>query len=45
MDPSMHEERADIRKGVRALCREFPDAYWREVDRHEQYPKARSSTR
>ena len=39
MDPSVTDQRQDIRQGVRALCRDFPDAYWREIDKHEQYPQ------
>ena len=31
---------ADIRDGVRALCGEFPAAYFREVDRERGYPEA-----
>lgn len=30
----------EIREGVRALCAEFPGAYWREVDRERAYPSA-----
>src|SRR4029078_7818403 len=33
-----HEEFADIRDGVRALCAKFPGAYWRAVDRERAYP-------
>jgi acyl-CoA dehydrogenase len=29
---------AGIRESVRALCREFPGAYWRELDRERAYP-------
>ncbi|MBI4442998.1 MAG: acyl-CoA/acyl-ACP dehydrogenase [Acidobacteria bacterium] len=29
-----------IRKNVRRVCRDFPDAYWREVDKKEEYPQA-----
>jgi len=28
----------DLRAGVRALCRDFPDAYWRELDARRAYP-------
>ncbi|MFN6943019.1 MAG: acyl-CoA dehydrogenase family protein, partial [Parvibaculum sp.] len=27
-----------IRETTRALCRRFPDAYWRKVDRAREYP-------
>ncbi|MDA4844438.1 acyl-CoA dehydrogenase family protein [Hoeflea poritis] len=29
----------DIREGVRRLCTDFPDAYWRQCDREQAYPK------
>ena len=28
-----------IREAVGKLCRDFPDAYWREVDKQEKYPQ------
>jgi acyl-CoA dehydrogenase len=31
---------ADLRSGVRALCREYPDTYWRELDAKREYPAA-----
>ena len=40
MDVSTREERQAIRESVRELCRDFPDAYWREVDKKEAYPLA-----
>src|SRR5262245_7547422 len=30
----------DLRAGVRALCREYPDTYWRELDARREYPAA-----
>ncbi len=30
----------EIRQGVRALCADFPGAYWRALDRDRAYPKA-----
>ena len=33
----LHE---DLRSGVRALCREYPDTYWRELDAKREYPEA-----
>jgi acyl-CoA dehydrogenase len=33
------EDRRAIREAVRTLCRDFPDAYWREVDKQERYPQ------
>ena len=35
--PDRHQ---DIRDAVRALCRDFPDAYFREVDAQRAYPEA-----
>src|SRR6188474_784926 len=33
-----HDEFADIRTGVRALCAKFPGEYWRVLDRERAYP-------
>ena len=33
-----HDEFAEIRAGVRALCEKFPGEYWRELDRERAYP-------
>jgi acyl-CoA dehydrogenase len=33
-----HNEFADIREGVRALCAKFPGEYWRGLDRERTYP-------
>jgi alkylation response protein AidB-like acyl-CoA dehydrogenase len=33
-----HDEFADIRSGVRALCAKFPGEYWRGLDRERAYP-------
>lgn len=30
---------ADLRDAVRELCRRYPDAYWRGVDREKRYPE------
>jgi len=30
----------DLRRGVRDLCKAFPDAYWRELDAARAYPDA-----
>jgi acyl-CoA dehydrogenase len=40
MDSSVTEDRQAIRDSVRTLCRDFPDTYWREVDKKEEYPQA-----
>ena len=33
-----HEDHADIRASVRALCADFPGEYWRTLDRERGYP-------
>ena len=30
----------DLRRGVREVCADFPDAYWRELDARREYPEA-----
>src|SRR5574341_2096273 len=40
MDFNLTEEQLQIRDEIRKVCREFPDAYWREVDRKRGYPDA-----
>ncbi len=40
MKSSDQDDRLAIRQAVRSLCKDFPDAYWRETDKQEQYPKA-----
>ena len=39
MPPRAKDEHQAIRDGVRNLCRDFPDAYWRQLDRDEGYPR------
>jgi len=34
------EDREAIRESVRKICAEFPDSYWREIDRASAYPQA-----
>ena len=36
----MTELHQDLRAGVRDLCRNFPDTYWRELDAARAYPEA-----
>jgi acyl-CoA dehydrogenase len=36
----MSESHPDLRAGVRDLCKNFPDAYWRELDAQRAYPDA-----
>jgi acyl-CoA dehydrogenase len=33
------QDQQAIRQSVRELCRDFPDAYWRKVDKNEEYPE------
>src|SRR5436309_15314603 len=33
-----HDDLADIRASVRALCAKFPGEYWRKLDRERAYP-------
>ena len=40
MDFNLTEEQLQIREEMRKVCREFPDSYWREVDRKRDYPDA-----
>ncbi|MEX0922618.1 MAG: acyl-CoA dehydrogenase family protein [Rhodovibrionaceae bacterium] len=35
----MSEDFEDIRRGVRALCGQFPGSYWQEKDRARAYPE------
>src|SRR5215469_16639655 len=37
-DTSEQDQQA-IRQSVRELCRDFPDAYWRKIDKVEEYPE------
>ena len=40
MDFNLTQEQLQIREEIRRVCREFPDAYWREVDGKRGYPEA-----
>src|SRR5438093_9658310 len=39
MDFGRTDEQESIRSAVRALCAQFPDEYWRELDRKREYPE------
>ena len=39
MDFNLTSEQQQIREEIKKVCREFPDAYWREVDRNRAYPE------
>jgi len=38
LEESAHHRR--LREGVRAVCANFPDEYWRNLDQHREYPEA-----
>jgi acyl-CoA dehydrogenase len=40
MDFNLTEEQQQIRAEIRKVCQEFPDPYWREIDRKKEYPEA-----
>mgnify|MGYP001591222708 FL=1 len=40
MDFNLTQEQLQIREEIRRVCREFPDAYWREMDRKREYPES-----
>jgi acyl-CoA dehydrogenase len=40
MDFQLTEDQRAIRQAVREICRQFPDQYWRELDRTDGYPDA-----
>jgi acyl-CoA dehydrogenase len=39
MDFNLTHEQTQIRDEIRKVCREFPDAYWREIDKKKEYPE------
>ena len=39
MDFARTDEQESIRSAVRSLCAQFPDEYWRELDRSSGYPE------
>src|SRR5947199_5746560 len=40
MDFNLTQEQLQIREEIRKVCKEFPDAYWREIDGEKKYPEA-----
>ena len=34
------QDREAIREAIRKICAEFPDSYWREIDKVSAYPQA-----
>ncbi len=39
-DDVQHEQQEAIRAAVRDVCKDYPDAYWRELDQRQEYPEA-----
>ena len=39
MDFHLTEEQESIRQAVREVCRKYPDAYWRDLDKQRGYPE------
>jgi acyl-CoA dehydrogenase len=40
MDFNLTQEQLQIREEIKKVCKEFPDAYWREIDGKKDYPEA-----
>ncbi|MFN0073171.1 MAG: acyl-CoA dehydrogenase family protein [Chloroflexota bacterium] len=40
MPIELSQEQEAIRAAVREICQDYPDAYWREVDKNQAYPDA-----
>jgi len=40
MDFNLTTEQQQIRDEIKKVCREFPDAYWRDIDGKKAYPEA-----
>jgi acyl-CoA dehydrogenase len=40
MDFNLTQEQLQIREEIRKVCKEFPDAYWREIDGKKDYPES-----
>jgi len=40
MDFNLTTEQQQIREEIKKVCREFPDAYWRDIDKKKEYPEA-----
>src|SRR4030095_9990281 len=39
MDFNLTVEQQQIREEIKKVCKEFPDAYWREIDSKKEYPE------
>ena len=40
MDFNLTPEQQQIRDEVKRVCKDFPDAYWRDIDSKKEYPEA-----
>ena len=40
MDFNLTQEQLQIREEIKKVCKDFPDAYWREIDSKKDYPEA-----
>ena len=40
MDFNLTQDQLQIQEEIRKVCHEFPDSYWREMDRKRDYPEA-----
>jgi acyl-CoA dehydrogenase len=40
MDFNLTQDQLQIQEEIRKVCHEFPDSYWRDVDRKRDYPEA-----
>src|ERR671925_1279386 len=40
MDFNLTVDQQQIREEIKKVCKEFPDAYWREIDSKKAYPEA-----
>ncbi|MEX0804780.1 MAG: acyl-CoA dehydrogenase family protein [Candidatus Binatia bacterium] len=40
MDFNLTPDQQQIRDEIKRVCKEFPDAYWREIDSKKEYPDA-----
>src|ERR1700752_4950639 len=40
MDFNLTVEQQQIRDEIKKVCKEFPDAYWREIDSKKEYPES-----
>lgn len=40
MDFNLTSEQQQIREEIKRVCKDFPDAYWRDIDSKKEYPEA-----